>query len=164
MKTYSLSALMVICTTAISLFVLTSKTTLAHAGLLRSDPPAGATLDRAPVEAFLWFSEPLSTGSHVSVFDTHFQPVDTGETFIDASDATLMRVKLQPLPPGRYTVNWKASSVDGHETSGSYDFFVAEPPGVPPLLAIVLGVLIAAVLILMLVNWVFNRLRLRRVI
>ena len=105
---------------------------MAHAELRRSDPAAGDTLDRVPTEVFLWFSEPLGTGSKISVFDNQFQNVDMGQTFIDASDATLMRAKLGSLAPGRYTVNWKASAVDGHQTSGSYDFFVREAPGLSP--------------------------------
>jgi len=66
-----------------------------------SDPAAGAVLDHAPVEIFAWFSQPLSTGSRLSVFDDQFQPVDKGQTFIDASDATLMRTQVQHLEPGR---------------------------------------------------------------
>src|SRR5688572_29347269 len=73
--------------------------TLAHADLRRSDPAAGAILDRPPMEVSVWFSAPLSTGSKLSVFDAQFQSVDKGETFIDASDATRMRVELVPLTP-----------------------------------------------------------------
>jgi len=164
MKTTSLSALMVISITAISLLVFTLSTTLAHASLVRSDPAPDAKLDQPPMEVSVWFSEPLSTGSNLTVFDTQFQSVDTGDTFIAASDATLMRVELKPLTPGRYTVNWKANSVDGHSTSGSYDFFVTEGPGIPILLQVALAVIIAVIALIFLVNWIANRLRLRRVI
>ncbi len=108
--------------------------TQAHADLRRSDPAAGAVLDRAPMEVSAWFSSPLSTGSKLSVFDAQFQAVDGGETFIDASDATRMRVELVPLSPGRYTVNWRAAAVDGHVSSGSYDFVVREANALLPLL------------------------------
>ncbi|GEM_PF-3007123 len=118
---------------------------LAHATLVRSDPSAGATVDRAPSEVFVWFSEQLSTGSKLTVFDGQFQAVDKGETFIDASDATLMRVQLAPLGPGRYTVNWKASAIDGHVSSGSFDFFVRDA-GLSPL--VIVAVAAAALLAL----------------
>lgn len=131
---------------------------LAHAELRRSDPAAGDTLDRAPAEIFLWFTQPLSTGSKINVFDNQFQNVDMGETFIDASDATLMRAKLGSLAPGRYTVNWKATAVDGHQTSGSYDFFVRETPGLSPMTIAAA----AAAVILVVVGLVLLRGRRRR--
>jgi methionine-rich copper-binding protein CopC len=136
------------------LLALTVIPALAHAELLRSDPAAGAVLDHAPAEVFAWFSQPLSTGSRLSVFDSQFQPVDKGQTFIDASDATLMRTQVQPLAPGRYTVNWKANSVDGHESSGSYDFIVQEAPTNTPLIigAVALGIVIIGLIVSMILS------------
>jgi methionine-rich copper-binding protein CopC len=130
MKAYHLSAIL----TAIGLLLVTFTPVVANAVLRRSDPSSGAVLDRSPVEVFVWFSETLSTGSQLSVFDEQFQPVDKGKTFIDASDATLMRVQLAPLGPGRYTVRWKASAIDGHMSSGSYDFTVRQDAGLSPAL------------------------------
>jgi methionine-rich copper-binding protein CopC len=122
MKSYRFSLMLV----AIGLLCVTQFPILAYAELRRSDPPSGAVLDHSPDEVFVWFSEPLSTGSKLSIFDEQFQPVDKGMTAIDASDATLMRKQLAPLGPGRYTVNWTASTVDGYVSSGSYDFTVRE--------------------------------------
>jgi methionine-rich copper-binding protein CopC len=112
------------------LLLLTLHSVLAHAALVRSDPSADAIVDSSPPEIFVWFSQALSTGSHLQIIDSQFREVDKGSTFIDASDATLMRIQLNGLPPGRYTVNWKAESVDGHESSGAYDFFVRESTGI----------------------------------
>src|SRR5260221_1930187 len=130
MKTYRSLFLMIFVTMDIGLLLFAVQTVIAHAALVRSDPPADGVLDSSPPEVFVWFSQALSTGSHLSVFDSRFQSVDKGSTFIDASDATLMRAQLNSLPPGRYTVNWKANSVDGHASSGAYDFFVRESPSV----------------------------------
>ena len=139
---------MIFVTMDIGLLLFTLQSVIAHAALVRSDPPADGVLDSSPPEVFVWFSQALSTGSHLSVFDSHFQAVDKGATFIDASDATLMRAQLNSLSPGRYTVNWKANSVDGHGSSGSYDFFVRESPGIS-LDVIVggVGVLLALVIV-----------------
>jgi copper resistance protein C len=125
--------------------------TLAHAELRRSDPEADAVLDRAPMEVSAWFSSQLSTGSKIGVFDGQFQAVDKGETFIDASDATRMQTELVPLSPGRYTVNWKAVAIDGHVSSGSYDFTVRESSALSPLVIVVAagGILIAAAIVLL---------------
>jgi copper transport protein len=120
----------------------------AHATLVRSDPPAGAVVDRPPGEIFTWFSQALSTGSKLSVFDEQFQSVDDGQTFIDASDATLLRVRLNSLIPGRYTVNWKTSAVDGHVSSGSFDFTVSPPSGPAPWMIAAAAGGIAAVAVL----------------
>jgi methionine-rich copper-binding protein CopC len=98
----------------------------SEAKLRRSDPAPDAVLDRAPSEIFVWYSEPLSTGSSLNIFDEQFQPVDRGQTFIDASDATLMRAPLKQLAPGHYTVKWKASAVNGHFAGGTYNFVVRD--------------------------------------
>ena len=131
---------------------------LGHASLVRSDPSAGEVVDRAPSEVFVWFSQQLSTGSKLTVFDGQFQAVDKGETFIDASDATLMRIQLAPLGPGRYTVNWKASAVDGHTSSGSFDFFVRDA-GLSPL---VFAGIAAGTLIVLGLIFAISRARSRR--
>jgi methionine-rich copper-binding protein CopC len=150
MKSYRLSLILV----AFVLLFVTRSPILAYAELRRSDPPSGAVLDHSPVEVFVWFSEPLSTGSKLSVFDEQFQPVDKGTTFIDASDATLMRVQLAPLGPGRYTVNWTASTVDGRVSNGSYDFTVRESAGLSPaLIAAGAGGLIVVVALVVLIGW-----------
>jgi methionine-rich copper-binding protein CopC len=128
---------------------------LAHAVLQRSDPSAGQVLGQSPSEVFAWFSEPLSTGSRLSIFDAQFQTVDKGQTFIDASDATLMRAQVKFLAPGRYTVNWKANSVDGHESSGSYDFVVQEAPNYAPI--IIGGVVVVLLAIGLLLTRVLSR-------
>src|SRR5258708_20180954 len=104
MKIYR-AFLLMIATGLITLMVIPA---LAHADLLRSDPAAGAVLDHAPSVIFAWFSQPLSTGSRLGVFDPQFQPVDKGQTFIDASDATLMRTQLQHLLPTPYTLTSKS--------------------------------------------------------
>src|SRR3972149_3819434 len=142
MKSYHLSVILF----AIGLLFATLSPIVANAELRRSDPSSGAVLDRLPVGGFVWFSDTLSTGSKLSVFDEQFQPADKGKTFIDASDATLMRVQLAPLGPGRYTVHWKASAIDGHVSSGSYDFIVREDTGLSPaLIAAGAGVLILVI-------------------
>lgn len=98
----------------------------AHAALVRADPAPDAILDRAPAAVYTWFSQPLSTGSRLSIFDAQFQTVDKANTMIDDHDSTLMHVDVDDLGPGRYTVNWQAVAIDGHSTTGSYDFIVRD--------------------------------------
>ncbi len=153
MKTYRVLLIL----SSVLLLALSLSSVSAHAELTRSDPAAGAVLDTPPSEVFAWFSQALSTGSKLDVFDGQFHAVDDGQTFIDASDATLIRIRLGTLAPGRYTVNWKATAVDGHVSSGSFDFTVREAAGLSPL---VIGAAAGAVIIVLgLGFWLIRRAR-----
>lgn len=100
----------------------------AHAVLLRSNPPANSGLLQAPVQVELFFSEPLEPAlSSIQVFNSNSQLVDAGDVRVDPADPTRMTVTLHALSDGVYTVTWKAlSTVDGHQTSGSFPFAVGD--------------------------------------
>lgn len=100
----------------------------AHAVLLRSNPPANSVLLQAPVQVELFFTEPLEpTLSSIQVFNSNSQPVDAGDVRVDPADPTRMTVTLHALLDGVYTVTWKAlSTVDGHQTAGSFPFAVGD--------------------------------------
>ncbi len=70
----------------------------------------------------LWFAQELEPAfSTLSVQDAAGKRVDKG----DAKDAQdLMQVSLPVLAPGRYTVKWRALSVDTHVTEGDFSFEV----------------------------------------
>ena len=99
---------------------------LAHALLLRSTPEANASLDRAPAQVELFFSEALDPSfSKITVLGSAGTPVDVGDSRVDPADPTHMTVSLPSLPDGVYTVSWKAlSSTDGHVTTGTFPFAV----------------------------------------
>jgi hypothetical protein len=49
--------------------------------------------------------------------------VDQGKpTALD--DGRMLSVKLKPLPPGVYAVEWHVTSVDTHKTEGHFTFTV----------------------------------------
>jgi methionine-rich copper-binding protein CopC len=124
----------------------------AYGKVRRSDPAPGARLTLAPAEVFIWFNEPPREGSSISVFDSEFKDVAAGQPRIDPDDATLMRLPLKPLAPGRYTVRWRAQTDTG-SYSGTHDFILEGPPlpiSVVPLVAggaIAVGAVIAVVVI-----------------
>jgi streptogramin lyase/putative copper export protein/methionine-rich copper-binding protein CopC len=97
----------------------------AHANLIRSDPPANSIIPISPNQVTLYFTEQVEPKlSGAAVYDSSGKEVDTGYS-VNQSDATVLTVTLQPLPPGVYTVSWHAiSAVDGHHTSGSFSFGV----------------------------------------
>ncbi len=108
------------------LLIVGATPVFAHALLARSVPAANATLDRAPAQVELFFTEALDPSfSTISVLDSNGLPVDNGDARLDASDPTHLTVSLRSLSDGVYTVVWKAlSSADGHVTTGSFPFAV----------------------------------------
>ena len=101
----------------------------AHANYVRSNPAADARLVKAPTEVRVVFSEPPDQkGTVIQVLDEKGVRWDLGST--TASDEPNgSKVALKPIGDGGYTVAWTAvSSVDGHETKGSFAFVVGTGP------------------------------------
>lgn len=128
------------------LMCLTAKTVNAHAALLSAEPPPGAMVS-AVSEIRLTFSELLATESAFILFADGFRQV---RGIAPQVEGAVLRVALaEPLPPGDYTVQWKAvSSTEGHtghSVEGSYQFRVGKA-GVPASIgwALFSGAVIAA--------------------
>src|SRR5258708_33028129 len=132
----------------------------AAATLRRADPAPDSELDRAPLEAFAWFSEPLHAGSRLSIFDAQFQAMDVGSAILDSADATLLRTPINALAPGHYTAKWHILTASGEQDDGSYEFTVLSTGGLSPLL-IGTGVIVAFLFLLLLI-WIFRQRAARR--
>lgn len=101
----------------------------AHAFLKTAEPAVGSTVQTAPSQIALTFTEGVepkfSQIAVEGVYDqagvnlTHGAPYALG-------DATHLAVGLLPLPPGTYRVTWHATAVDTHKTQGSFTFTIAE--------------------------------------
>lgn len=101
-------------------------TASAHALLTASDPAADASLNAGPGRVSATFSEEL-------------QPAFASMTVVgpdgnlwSSSDpevrGAVVGVGVRPLgPSGRYTVNYRVTSADGHVVSGSWSFTVTVP-------------------------------------
>ena len=99
----------------------------AHAQLSRATPAVGGSVDTAPTEVALNFSEKLeNTFSTVIVRDAMGKRVDKGDAHVDKTDRTLMKVPLESLMPGIYIVEWKALTADTHRTEGAFIFRVGQ--------------------------------------
>ncbi|HET9149824.1 MAG TPA: copper resistance CopC family protein [Alphaproteobacteria bacterium] len=108
--------------TCLSLFLGAAAS--AHAFLDHASPPVGSTVAHAPATISLWFTEKLEpTFSTVEVYDSSGARVDLGSG-ADPDDATVLRAKLKPLPPGVYKVVWRVVSIDTHATNGDFTFRV----------------------------------------
>jgi methionine-rich copper-binding protein CopC len=95
----------------------------AHAKLVKSDPPNRATLNVAPKQIQLWFNEEIE-GNFATI---SLQDAD-GNTITDTSpeavpdDLKSVVLPLTEIPPGRYTVNFRIMSTDGHVVESNYNF------------------------------------------
>ncbi|HLH72148.1 MAG TPA: copper resistance protein CopC, partial [Chloroflexota bacterium] len=116
-----------VCVLAMAILGLTTGLASAHANLVRSDPPANASLAQSPAKVQLWFSEPLEPSfSQAVVYDTNQQRVDAGDSHVAPDDSASLIVSLKPnLPKGTYAIAWMTQSkVDGHIVRGIVPFGV----------------------------------------
>lgn len=102
----------------------------AHALLVSSDPPANAVLAAGPPSVTLTFTEaPDPRLSSVKVLDRTGASVTSGTVTAVSLTPTALRVPLQALPNGIFTVAWRTvSAVDGHIATGAFAFTVGPPP------------------------------------
>jgi copper resistance protein C len=100
----------------------------AHDELESSNPADGATLATAPSQVVLTFEEaPVDLGLQVVVTGPD-GPVSAGSARIQGADVVQ---DVQPqAPAGRYTVEWRVTSDDGHPVSGRFGF-TAQAAGSP---------------------------------
>ncbi len=97
-----------------------------HAFLDHAEPRVGSTVTAPPAAVQLTFTEPIEGAfSRIEVRDAHEQRIDAGA--IERPTPTELRLALPPLPAGTYTVHWSVTSVDTHQTEGSFEFTVAHP-------------------------------------
>lgn len=105
----------------------------AHAQLSEADPAAGTTIREGPDLVSLRFTEPVEAEfDPIKVFGPGGERVDRGDARVSPDDARVVETGLEEAPQGKYTVEWRVTSIDGHVVAGEYGFEVAEagePPG-----------------------------------
>ncbi len=116
---------------------LTPTTGVAHAELVRSDPPADGLAVTSPDQLSMTFTEevvrdrpaPIITllGESGAVVGSDPLPI------AESNDSHMLIAEIPDLERGTYTVSWEVTSAtDGHTLSGAYAFRVGGglPPGV----------------------------------
>jgi methionine-rich copper-binding protein CopC len=99
-------------------------TAQAHAFLDHASPLVGSTVQTAPHEVVLTFTQNLEPAfSTVEVTGANGR-VDQGKASVSGNT---MRIGLKTIGAGSYKVNWHALSVDTHSTQGSFTFHVGGP-------------------------------------
>lgn len=92
-----------------------------HAYLSKSTPAAGAIVS-PPAEIVLSFTEPLEPAfSTIELQDAMGKRIETGKARVKDD---VMRLQLESLAAGHYTVNWRVLSVDTHTSQGNFVFTV----------------------------------------
>ena len=106
-------------------FTFQAKLAMAHAALVKSDPPRRATLSISPKQVRLWFNEKIE-GSYASVIvlDSNKNSITENNPETVADDPKSIILSLPQLDSGRYTVKYRVMSVDGHVIESSFDFSV----------------------------------------
>ncbi|MGI8689567.1 MAG: copper resistance CopC family protein [Thermomicrobiales bacterium] len=111
----------------VAILTLTSASIVsAHAQYKSSDPPANGTVQKAPTQVAITFSEetdPLKSGG--SVADASGATVSTGFK-VDLNERTNMTIALKPnLPSGIYTVKWNSFTDDDNGVAdGTFIFTI----------------------------------------
>ena len=98
----------------------------AHTVLTATDPASDATLSAGPNRVSATFNEDLQTTfAAMTVVGPDGNLWSSGETEVRGPVAS---VGVRPLgPSGRYTVNYRVTSDDGHVVSGSWSFTATVP-------------------------------------
>jgi copper resistance protein C len=119
-----LAVLLAACLATVGLLATGMSVAHAHDELLSTSPEAGETLDAAPAQVELGLSgEIQQLGTQVVVTSGDGSTVSDGAARMDG--ATVVQPLTAGLPAGRYTVDWRATSADGHPLSDTFTFTVA---------------------------------------
>lgn len=105
---------------------LTTATAAAHAVRVSTDPTENAELAAGPARVSATFNERLQTAfAAMTVVGPDGNLWSTGEPQVQGA---AISVGVRPLGPvGRYTVNYRVTSADGHVVAGSWSFQLTTP-------------------------------------
>ena len=105
----------------------------AHAVLLRTTPQASGTVNTAPREVALTFSEAVEPRfAIVSVTDAAANRETAGAPRRSPANPDTIVIPLKRIAEGWYLVYWRVISVDGHPVRGAFVFAVGPNPGPLP--------------------------------
>jgi copper resistance protein C len=100
---------------------------LAHAALIKTEPPRRAILAKAPTQVQLWFNEEIESAyASLVVLDIGKNPVTAVKPQLASNDLKSIVLPLPALAPGKYSVKFRVLSLDGHVIQSSFDFTVRD--------------------------------------
>ena len=105
----------------------------AHAVLLKTSPVASGTVNTAPTQVALTYSEAVEPRfAIVSVTDAAGKQQASGSPRRSPTNPDELDVPLKHVGEGWYLVYWRVISVDGHPVRGAFTFAVGPNPGPAP--------------------------------
>jgi len=106
------------------LLAITAPQSPARPLLEHAAPASGSIVRASPSEIALSFSQALvPSASDAVVRNASGGVVSSGMAHVSAKSGQI-RVPVKPLPPGKYRVEWIATSSDDRHAQGSYTFIV----------------------------------------
>jgi methionine-rich copper-binding protein CopC len=121
-RTLKLAVMGVVMAMAICLHVTP---VLAHAALVKTEPPRRAILAKAPSQVQLWFNEEIESAyASLIVLDINKNPVTEVKPQLASDNQKSIVLPLPELTPGKYSVKFRVLSLDGHVIQSSFDFTV----------------------------------------
>jgi copper transport protein len=113
---------------AVVLLVVPSSPASAHAELLSSTPSNGASLSRPPADVTLTFTESVHLiDGAIRLLDGKGHAVSTPSPTV--AGHTVRWPMPKDLADGRYLVDWRVISADGHPVAGAFAFGVGVAAG-----------------------------------
>jgi copper resistance protein C len=109
---------------AILLLISAAASASARPLLEHASPTAGSTVRRSPSQIALSFNQVLlPSDSEAVVRSASGGVVSSGKSRV-LGNKTQLQVPVSSLPPGKYRVEWSATSADRIHNQGSFSFVV----------------------------------------
>ena len=100
-------------------------TGMVHNHLVKSSPSNGEQLASAPKEVRLWFNErPEIPFTSVTLMQADSTKIATIKA-VATPDSMVAAIPLPALTQGKYLVNWRTASSDGHAIRGTFGFTIS---------------------------------------
>ena len=98
---------------------------MVHNHLVKSAPGNGEQLRAAPKEIRLWFNErPEIPFTSVTLLRADSSKIATIKAVATTDSMAAAAPLPVPLPAGKYLVNWRTDSSDGHAIRGVFGFSI----------------------------------------
>lgn len=116
--------------------VVSPRSAAVHATLVSSEPAANSRLASSPTRVRLVFSEPIEGKlGRIALHPTSGATI-TLRAGADPRDVHAVVAPVEALAPGRYRVDWRVVSADGHPVDGTFVFAIGDTtlgtPAAPP--------------------------------
>lgn len=98
---------------------------IAHAIVVKTSPAQGGVSPGNIGKVDVWYDAGIRDSlAALAVVSASGERVDKRDAAIDSADPAHVSVGVNPMPPGKYTVRYRALSADGHMVSGAWEFDV----------------------------------------